>query len=270
MLKDREAVVEGNGRPRQSVQSVERTLDLIEALSNAQGEVSITLLASRTGLHVSTVHRLLATLVQRGYVRQNRETSRYYLGAKIALLGEGAPRYTELRLRAQPALQALTDLVNETSNLVVLEETAAVYIDQVQCRQVVRLFTAIGNRVPLQCTAAGKVLLAWLPPEARERIIERLDFHPHTPRTIASRSVLLAALEAVRRSGHALDEEEYQLGVRCVAVPILTNGGGSATAAISVSAPANRLNRARALEILPALRRAASVVSSELAGTAAR
>src|SRR5213593_3305044 len=149
MLKEREAPgAESPARPRQSVQSVERTLDFMEALASAQGEISITSLAQRTGLHVSTVHRLLATLVHRGYVRQNRETSRYYLGSKLALLGEGAPRYTELRLQAQAALQTLTDLVNETSNLVVIEETAAVYIDQVQCRQVVRLFNQVGNRVP--------------------------------------------------------------------------------------------------------------------------
>ena len=153
MLKEREMGADV-ARPRQSVQSVERTLDLLEALAAAQGEVSITNLAQRTGLHVSTVHRLLATLVHRGYVRQNRESSRYYLGSKMALLGEGAPRYTELRLQAQTALSALTDLIDETTNLVVLEDTAAVYIDQVQCKQVVRLFTAIGNRVPLQCTAA--------------------------------------------------------------------------------------------------------------------
>lgn len=264
MLKEQEPALGRERRPRQSVQSVERTLDLVEALANAQGEVSITHLASRTGLHVSTVHRLLSTLVHRGYVRQNRETSRYYLGSKLALLAEGAPRYTDLRLRARPALQWLTDLANETSNLVVLEDTAAVYIDQVQCKQVVRLFTAIGNRVPLQCTAAGKALLAWLPTERREATIDRLEFRAYTPRTIASRSALLSALDAVRRNGYALDEEEYQLGVRCVAVPSI-DASGQALAAISISAPSMRLNRARALELLPAMRRAAAEIASGMA-----
>lgn len=262
MLKEREMGADV-ARPRQSVQSVERTLDLLEALAAAQGEVSITNLAQRTGLHVSTVHRLLATLVHRGYVRQNRESSRYYLGSKMALLGEGAPRYTELRLQAQTALSALTDLIDETTNLVVLEDTAAVYIDQVQCKQVVRLFTAIGNRVPLQCTAAGKVLLSYVPADARDRVIERLDFRSYTPRSIASRSALVAALDAVRRSGYALDEEEYQTGVRCVAVPVL-GLDGQPVAAISVSAPAHRLPRARAVEILPAMRRAAAAVTANM------
>jgi IclR family acetate operon transcriptional repressor len=262
MLKERE-MGSDIARPRQSVQSVERTLDLLEALAAAQGEISITNLAQRTGLHVSTVHRLLATLVHRGYVRQNRESSRYYLGSKLALLGEGAPRYTEMRLQAQTALAALTDLIDETSNLVVLEDTAAVYIDQVQCKQVVRLFTAIGNRVPLQCTAAGKVLLSHLPADARDRIVERLDFRSYTPRTIASRSALLSALETARRNGYALDEEEYQTGVRCVAVPVFGTDG-QAIAAISVSAPAHRLPRPRAAEILPAMKRAAAAVTTSM------
>jgi IclR family acetate operon transcriptional repressor len=262
MLKEREIGAEAV-RPRQSVQSVDRTLDLLEALAAAQGEISITSLAHRTGLHVSTVHRLLATLVHRGYVRQNRESSRYYLGSKLAVLGESAPRYTELRLHAQTALAALTDLIDETSNLVVLEDISAVYIDQVQCKQVVRLFNSIGNRVPLQCTAAGKVLLAYLHGEQRDRVIDRLEFRSYTPRSIASRSALLATLDAVRRSGYALDEEEYQAGVRCCAVPIVV-ADGQAIAAISVSAPANRLPRARAAEILPPMKRAAAAVTASM------
>lgn len=269
MLKEREVGAEVAVRPRQSVQSVERTLDLLEALANAQGEISITHLAQRTSLHVSTVHRLLATLVHRGYVRQNRETSRYYLGSKLALLSEGAPRYTELRLLSRGPLQSLVDLIDETANLVVVEDTSSVYIDQVQCKQVVRLFNQVGNRVPLQATAAGKVILAYAPPEQRDRVIERLEFRAYTPRTVGSRSALLAALESVRRSAYALDEEEYQAGVRCIAVPILTPDG-QPVAALSVSAPAHRLPRTRAVEILPPMRRAAQQIASGLAALTRR
>lgn len=261
MLKERDNAAAP--RARQSVQSVDRTLDLIEALAAAAGEVSITSLAARTGLHVSTVHRLLATLVRRGYVRQNRETARYYLGSKLAIVGEGAPRYAELRLHAREVLRELTELADETSNLVVLEEGAAVYIDQVECTQVVRLFNAVGNRVPPHCTAAGKVLLAWLPEEQRKPILDRLDLRAHTPRSATTRSAVTSALELVRRGGYALDEEEYMLGVRCIAVPVLTDG--SALAALSISAPAVRLPRSRAVELLPAMRKAASDLAARLA-----
>ncbi len=262
MLKEHEGTAVQR-RPRQAVQSVQRTLDLMEALSAAQGEVSITQLASRTGLHVSTVHRLLSTLVHRGYVRQNPETSRYYLGSKLGLLAEGAPRYADLRFHSRPILTWLTDLTNETSNLVVIEDVAAVYIEQVQCKQRVRLFNEIGSHVPLQCTAAGKILLACMPRERRDPIVERLEFKSYTPRSLASRSALLGALDLVRRNGYALDEEEFEAGVRCVAVPVL-DANGNGVASVSVSAPAMRMNRARSLEILPAMRRAAADLEARL------
>jgi len=159
-------------RARRSVQSVDRALDLIEALVSAEGEVAITALATRTGLHVSTVHRLLATLLRRGYVRQNPETSRYYAGAKLATLSEGRSRFGELRLRARPLLRSLTEATRETANLVVLDDLQAVYIETMPSPQVVRLFTAVGNRTPLHATGAGKALLANLP--AARRVERRL------------------------------------------------------------------------------------------------
>ena len=142
-------------RARRSVQSVDRALDLLEALAAADGEVSITALAAQTGLHVSTVHRLLATLLRRGYVRQNPETSRYYAGAKLATLAEGRSRFGEMRQRARPILRSITETTRETTNLVVMDDLAAVYIETVPSPHVVRMFTTLGNRVPLHATGAG-------------------------------------------------------------------------------------------------------------------
>lgn len=250
-------------RPRRSVQSVDRALDLLEALATADGEVSITALASRTGLHVSTVHRLLSTLLRRGYVRQNPETSRYYAGAKLATLAEGRSRYGEMRQVARPILRAITDATRETANLVVLDDATAVYIDTVPSPQVVRLFTAIGNRVPLHATGAGKCLLAALSPEKREAIVERLDLRAYTPHTIVDRAALRHALEEARERGFAIDDEEYDEGVRCIAVPV-GGMGGDAVAALSISAPASRLTRQRCLELLPLLRRNAAEMSGAI------
>ncbi|MEK7284656.1 MAG: IclR family transcriptional regulator, partial [Chloroflexota bacterium] len=179
---------------RRSVQSVDRALDLLEALVAAEGEITITALAARTSLHVSTVHRLLTTLLRRGYVRQNPDTSRYYAGAKLATLAEGRSRYNELRLRARPILQALTEQTRETTNLVVLDDVTAVYIETVPSPQVVRLFTSVGNRVPLHATGAGKALLAWVPAERRDALIARLELRSHTPRTLVDRVSLQHAL----------------------------------------------------------------------------
>jgi DNA-binding IclR family transcriptional regulator len=249
-------------RPRRSVQSVDRALDLLEALVAADGEVSITALAARTGLHVSTVHRLLSTLLRRGYVRQNNETSRYYAGAKLATLGEGRSRYGELRLRARPILRAITEATRETANLVVLDDLAAVYIETVPSPQVVRLFTAVGNRVPLHATGAGKCLLAALPAARRDALLDRLELRSYTPHTIVDGATLRRALEEARERGFVIDDEEYDDGVRCVAVPV--GGMSDAIAALSVSAPANRLTRQRCLELVPLLKRSAQELAASV------
>lgn len=249
-------------RTRRSVQSVDRALDLVEALAAADGEVSITALAARTGLHVSTVHRLLSTLLRRGYVRQNPETSRYYAGPKLAMLAEGRSRFGDMRTRARPILHAITEATRETTNLVVLDDTAAVYIETIPSPQVVRLFTAVGNRVPLHATGAGKCLLAALPQAQRDALIERLELRPHTPHTIVDAAALRRALDEGHERGYAIDDEEYDEGVRCIAVPV--GGMTDAVAAISVSAPASRLTRQRCIELVPLLRRSAADLAAAL------
>lgn len=240
---------------RRSVQSVDRALDLLEALTAAEGEVSITALAGRTKLHVSTVHRLLATLLRRGYVRQNPDTSRYYAGAKLAAFGDGRGRFNELRLAARPILRTLVDLTRETANLSVLDDTAAVYIETAASPQVVRLFTVVGNRVPLHATGAGKALLAALPMPRREGILDRTALEPHTAKTLVDRAALTKALEAARANGYALDDEEFDDGVRCIAVAV--GPVGAPIAALSISGPASRLTRQRCVDFAPQLRRCA-------------
>ena len=249
-------------RARRSVQSVDRALDLLEALAAADGEVAITALAGRTGLHVSTVHRLLATLLRRGYVRQNPDTSRYLAGAKLATLAEGRSRYGEMRLRARPILRALTEATRETANLVVLDDTQAVYIETMPSPQVVRLFTSVGTRVPLHATGAGKALLAALPAPRRDTLLDRLELRGYTARTLVDRPALRRALDEVRERGYSIDDEEFDDGVRCVAIAV--GPVGAPVAALSISAPSNRLSRQRCGEIAPLLRRAAAELADAL------
>ena len=252
-------------RTRRSVQSVDRALDLLEALASADGEVSITALATRTSLHVSTVHRLLATLLRRGYVRQNPETSRYYAGAKLATLGDRGTRYGELRTRARPILRTVAEQTRESTNLVVLDDLMAVYIDSIPSPQAVRLFAQVGNRVPLHATGAGKALLAALPQARRDALIDRLELRPYTAHTLVEPAALRRALDEIRERGFAIDEEEYDEGVRCVAVPV--GGLDHAVAALSVSAPAMRLSRQRCVELAPLLRRSASDIAAAIRDT---
>jgi IclR family acetate operon transcriptional repressor len=212
------------------------------------------------------VHRLLATLLRRGYVRQNPETSRYYAGAKLATLSEGRSGFGELRLRARPLLRSLTEATRETANLVVLDDLQAVYIETLPSPQVVRLFTAVGNRTPLHATGAGKALLANLPAARREALLERLELRGYTTRTIVDRAALRRTLDDIREKGYAIDDEEYDEGVRCVAVAVAGPGGspGGPVAALSISAPASRLSRQRCVELAPALRRGAAELAEAL------
>ena len=160
-------------RARRSVQSVDRALDLLEALVAAEGEVAITALATRTGLHVSTVHRLLATLLRRGYVRQNPETSRYYAGAKLATLSEGRSRFGELRLRARPLLRGLTKALprGTTMDDVTLDEAVALLAEKGKTLKprgaAAKRKTARGGR------AGPKVAAAETPAPAKARAAPR-------------------------------------------------------------------------------------------------
>jgi IclR family acetate operon transcriptional repressor len=219
-------------RARRSVQSVDRALDLLEALAAAEGEVSITALAARTSLHVSTVHRLLSTLLRRGYVRQNPETSRYYAGAKLATLSEGRSRFGELRLRVRPVLRSITEATRDREP-VVLATWPRSYRDG-PGPQVVRLPTGGQLRAPARDRAAR-----FFSPRSRRRAAtaSSTGSSPLAHRTIVDPPQLRHALEEMRR-GYAIDDGDD--GVRCVAVG--HGGPNELIGAIDIGA-ANRLAR---------------------------
>lgn len=219
------------------VQSVERALDVLEVLVNSGREMGISELGQATKLPHATIHRLTTTLMHRGYVRQDPRSRKYLLGARLVEVGTAAGRM--LGGSARPFLERLADLTGETANLALLEEGQVVYVAQAPSRRMVRTFTEVGNRVLPHGTAAGKVLLAHQPRTAVERILGRNGLPAATGRTITDPAALVRELELVRERGYALDIEEQEEGVHCVAVPLLPESGP--IAAISVSGPAGRL-----------------------------
>lgn len=236
--------------PAGGVQSVERALDLLEALARARGPLGIAELSAATGQPAGTVHRLLATLTARGYATRDSRTRRYALGPAARALGRagtGAPDVAEL---APPFLREVVALCGETTNLAVLDRERAVYVAQAPCARTVRMFTEIGNRVPLHSTGCGKVLLAYQPDEVARAIVARTGLPAHTARTIADPATLWQELAAIRRRGYAVDDEEYEEGVRCFAVPV-HGQEQRVIAAISVSGPASRLPGERIHELAP-------------------
>ncbi|MFA9444879.1 IclR family transcriptional regulator [Egicoccus sp. AB-alg6-2] len=236
------------------VQSVERALDVLEVLAASGREMGISELGQATQLPYATIHRLTATLVRRGYVRQDPRSRKYVLGARLVELGTAAGRM--LGGSARPYLERLVELTGETANLALLEDGYVVYVAQASSRRMVRMFTEVGNRVLPHSTAVGKVLLAHQPRAVAERILQRNGLPPATANTVTDAAVLLRELERVRERDYALDLEEQEEGVNCVAVPLLPANG--LVAAMSVSGPTGRLDEPRRREVIEHLRTVAA------------
>jgi len=241
------------------IQSVERALDVLEGLAASADEVSLSELAARTGMPLTTIHRLVKTLESRGYVRRNG-TRRYGLGAPLIGLGEAASRL--FGSRARVFLAELVKLSGETANLALLEGDHVVYVANVPSEHKMRMFTEVGNRVLPHCTAVGKVLLAHLPPAQAEQVLVRGGIPRRTAHTVTDLPELMLQLEHIRSTGYAIDAEEEELGVRCFAVPVLTASGPMA--AMSVSGPMARLTDDVRERVVPEMRRIAASFAAEL------
>jgi DNA-binding IclR family transcriptional regulator len=245
------------------VSSVVRALSLLDALAAQGRAIGIAELSKRVRLHVSTVHRLLATLITRGYVRQDPETGKYALGLRTFVLGQAYLEHMDLRRAAQPALQRLAQRTGETANLVAMDREEAVYLDKAESTQSVRFFSRIGHRAPLYCTAVGKVLVADLPPEEREELLGRLTLTPLTRNTITDLGALRQELDRVAAQGYALDREECEEGASCLAAP-LRDHTGRVVAALGISAPTVRLTAAKREQLIPLLVEEGRGLSQEL------
>lgn len=250
------------------MQSVGRAVDLIEALATDHGEgagLGVSQLSERTGLPYGTVHRLLATLAERGWVRQT-PSRKYALGPRLVEVGGAAGRL--LSVWAQPFLLELMTISGETTNLAVLEGGEVVYVGQVASRHSMRMFTEPGRRLTAHDTAVGKVLLAGRPLREATAMIGAAGLPRRTPATITEPNVLLAELDAVRERGWAIDDGEHEIGVRCVAVPVA--GDGRALAAISVSGPEGRFTADAGTRIVPEMQRVAGALATHLTGVHVR
>jgi IclR family acetate operon transcriptional repressor len=237
---------------RGTVQSVERAFELLECLADAGGEAGLIQLSIATGLPVPTIHRLLRTLVSTGYVRQE-ESRRYALGPKLIHLGDRAQQLIGRWVR--PHLAALVKAIGETANLATLDGNMVVYVAQVPSAHSMRMFTEVGRRVLPHCTGVGKAILAYQPDLAVLELLSHTGMPAQTARTITDPSEFLAALREIRGRGYALDDGEQELGVRCVAVPVLQS---SARFGISISGPDSRMTDEVIAAAVPLLQKAAA------------
>ena len=231
------------------VHSVLRALTLLDILAQEGREMGVLELSRRVHLHVSTVHRLLRTLMAGEYVQQDPQTGRYGLSGKIHQLAQASLGGMDLRQVVRPHLERVAKVSGETANLVVLDKDEACYLDKVESEQSLKFLTKIGHRAPLYCTAVGKVLLAHLPEEERGEIFSRITLVPHTRNTITSLPQLRRELKKVVDQEFAVDREECEEGASCLAVPIRDYTGRTA-AALGISGPTVRLTERRFSELV--------------------
>ncbi|GAB2807447.1 IclR family transcriptional regulator [Streptomyces daliensis] len=243
------------------VQSLERAFDLLERMADAGGEVGLSELSSSSGLPLPTIHRLMRTLVACGYVRQ-QPNRRYALGPRLIRLGESASRL--LGTWARPYLARLVEETGETANMALLDGDEVVYVAQVPSRHSMRMFTEVGRRVLPHSTGVGKVLLAHTPPEEVRALLTRTGMPAATEKTITTPDGFLHALEQVRDAGYAVDDNEQEIGVRCIAVSVPDS---PTAAAISISGPAGRVTDAATDKFVPLLHEVAQDLSTALANT---
>ncbi|MEP7063702.1 MAG: IclR family transcriptional regulator [Betaproteobacteria bacterium] len=245
-----------------------RAFALLEHVAHAQGAVSLQEMTEAAALPKPTVYRMLNVLEQAGLVAREPDGRRVVAGPRLARLALDVLMNDLVRAPRHAILQRLAGEVGETVNMTMLEKSEVVYIDRVESAWPLRMALQPGSRVPLHCTASGKLLLALLPTVRRRRVIAELQLVRHTDNTITDRRRLEAELAAIRRAGLATDNEEYLTGVVCVAVPVVTDGG-QVVACVAVHAPVARMTLARALALAPALRRAAGALGASFTEGAA-
>jgi IclR family acetate operon transcriptional repressor len=222
------------------VQSVDRALLLIETLAEDDDGYRLTDLAIRTGLSPSTIHRLLTTLEKRRFVQFDREQSTWHVGAQSFAVGATFARRRNFVTQAMPFLRKLRDETRETANLAAVDEGAMVVLTRIESREIMRSVTKIGGRVPMVASGLGKALLSTYSEEDVFAIIRREGMPKLTSKSIVRAGELCKSLHDIRERGYSVDDEEAQIGLRCVSA-VVYDDRSEPLAAISVSGKASRV-----------------------------
>ncbi|ADQ06242.1 transcriptional regulator, IclR family [Caldicellulosiruptor hydrothermalis 108] len=246
-----------------NIQVLERAINILELLGEKPKGIGISEISRELNLPKSTVHRILDTLLQKGYVEKNMENDKYKLGLRIVELSNKILSNMELRNEAHPYLEELMNYSNEVVHLCVLRDGEMVYIDKVECPNPIRLYSQIGRRVPVHCTAVGKATLAFLPREEVISILQRKGMSRRTKNTITDMQKLLNQLEEIRELGYAVDDVENEEGVRGIGAPVF-NYTGRVVAAISIAGPVSRITKERIPDLAEKLKETAQKISERL------
>jgi DNA-binding IclR family transcriptional regulator len=246
------------------ISSIDRALDILLLLQQEGKEMGVTQISTALGVYKSTVHRTLTTLENKGFVQQNPDNGKYWLGIRLYSLGMLIRERLPLRNIAYPHAKALAERFNEVVHISVLDKSAPLYpkhliIDKIQGQQVLSLTPPIGSSAPCNSAAVGKCLLAFSPRSYLEKYVGN-QLPVFTAKTIGDWRQLLAELDQIKSQGYAVDDEELEVGLTCVAGPIIGRDT-EVVAALSLSGPTSRI-RARFDEIVDQVIKTTKIISS--------
>jgi DNA-binding IclR family transcriptional regulator len=242
--------------------SLHRGLEVLDCFAERE-TWTLSDLAAHLNQNKATVFRVLHTLEGFGYLAKDAATGRYALGLRLQALGAAAMRNEQLRWQALPPLQDLAEATGETVHVGILHDGVVVTVQIVDGTHAVRMHSAVGKRSPAHASALGKVLMAMLPDAEVDAVVARHGLPRFTASTITTPQALRERLHRIRLEGYALDEEEIEHGLRCIAAPI-TDRSGRPSAAVAISAPASRMEAARIAELIPRVKASAARISRML------
>ncbi len=236
-----------------------RLFSLLELIASRDQLYSLPALVEQTGMPKPTLHRMLVQLEGAGLLQRERDGRHYSTGLRMRRLAEQVLLNNSLHGARHAVLRRLVEEVGESGNLTVLSGAEVIYLDRVETAAPLRFYLHPGSRVPAHCSASGKLFLAQMNAAQRRRTLAGVALERYTANTITDLDMLEAELARVRRDGYALDREEFLPGLLCVAVAV-PNPEGRASLGVAVQAPAIRFTEERALQVLPALQRAAEAL----------
>lgn len=243
-----------------------RAFAIMEYVVRAEAPVSLDEATQGCKLPKPTVYRILGMLQRGGLLQREPFTKRYSVGPRLSTIALEVMQNSSVRAQRQGILRQLVDEIGETCNFTMLDGNEVLYLDRVETSSPVRLHMEPGSRVPLHCTASGKLFLSQLSPKQLYQLIGKTPLKRHTQRTITDPKVLERALKRVRAENVGVDEGEYLEGSVCIAVPV-TDTNGRMYAAVAVHGPAPRMTLKKGMQYLPALRRAAGAIAATLTPT---
>ena len=217
-----------------SVQTLDRTLDIIELLALSREGMGVSEIAQKISLHKSTVHRLLNALAIRGYIEKDATSLQYRLGLKFIEISSLRLNHLELKTEASPTLRAMSETLDQVVHLAILDKAEVVYIEKLEPRTSLRMYSQIGRRIPVYCSALGKALVSDLGADKLRQLADSISYKAFTERTLTSSTDFIHAVEITRQRGWGIDDGEYEIGIRCFGAPIF-DYTGRIIAALSTS-----------------------------------